>query len=317
MFDVLAISTVRSSSERPVRGSSSVAISCEHVRELVAALAAAHVDDHVGVAPLGDLLQQHGLAGAEAARHGGGRPARDREQQVERALAGAERHRGRRARMPRRPRPAQRPAVREPQLAPVDRRRSARSTVYSPSSATHSTVPPTSGGASTRASIAARLAAPRRGSRRRPTRVARPTRAGAKCQRRSGASVGARAPGPSRSPSFAEPAQHAVEDAAEQPGSELRAQRAAARAPRARPARGRPCTRGPARRRVAAQRDHLARQALLAELDEVEQARARRSPSTSTTGPLTRTIVAAAHAHSRCERGPRSSTQRSASAVSV
>ena len=63
----------------------------EHVGHLVAALAAADVDDHVGVAPLGDLLQQHGLAGAEPARHRGGAAPGDREQHVEHPLPGEQR----------------------------------------------------------------------------------------------------------------------------------------------------------------------------------------------------------------------------------
>ena len=85
--------TVRSASRPPVRGSSSSAELVDDVGHLVAALAAAHVDDHVGVAPLGDLLQQHGLAGAEAAGHGGGAAPRDREEHVEHPLAGDQRRR--------------------------------------------------------------------------------------------------------------------------------------------------------------------------------------------------------------------------------
>ena len=41
----------------------------DRVRELVAPFPAADVDDHVGVAPLRQLLQQHGLARAEATDH--------------------------------------------------------------------------------------------------------------------------------------------------------------------------------------------------------------------------------------------------------
>ena len=60
--------TVRSASRPPGARVRELGQLGEHVGHLVAALAAADVDDHVGVAPLGDLLQQHGLAGAEAAR---------------------------------------------------------------------------------------------------------------------------------------------------------------------------------------------------------------------------------------------------------
>ena len=63
----------------------------EHVGHLVAALAAADVDDHVGGAPLGDLLEEHGLAGAEAARDGGAAAPGDREHGVENPLAGQQR----------------------------------------------------------------------------------------------------------------------------------------------------------------------------------------------------------------------------------
>ena len=94
MFEVFAIRTVRSSSERPVRGSSSARELLEHVGHLVAALAAADVDDHVGVAPLRDLLQQHRLAGAEAAGDRGAAAARDREEEVEHPLPGDERRVG-------------------------------------------------------------------------------------------------------------------------------------------------------------------------------------------------------------------------------
>ncbi len=95
----------------------------EHVGHLVAALAAADVDDHVGVAPLRDLLEQHGLAGAEAAGDGRGAAPRDREEDVEHALAGDERHGGGQARRDG-ARAADRPEVGEAQLvAPDDRDR--------------------------------------------------------------------------------------------------------------------------------------------------------------------------------------------------
>ncbi len=64
----------------------------EHVGHLVAALPAPDVDDHVGVAPFCDLLQQHGLPRAEPTWHGRAAPARDGEEEVERPLARAQRH---------------------------------------------------------------------------------------------------------------------------------------------------------------------------------------------------------------------------------
>ena len=63
----------------------------QHLGHLVAALAAADVDDHVGVAPLRERFLQHRLAGAEPAGQGGAAAARHREQQVEDALAGDQR----------------------------------------------------------------------------------------------------------------------------------------------------------------------------------------------------------------------------------
>ena len=60
------------------------------VGHLVAALTAADVDDDVGVAPLGHLLQEHGLSGAEAARHGSRAAPRHGVEQVEHTLAGVQ-----------------------------------------------------------------------------------------------------------------------------------------------------------------------------------------------------------------------------------
>ncbi len=88
------MTTVRSARRPPVRGSVSSNSSADDLGQLVAALAAPDVDDDVRVAPLRDLLQQHGLAGAEAAGHGRGAAARDGEQQVEHPLAGVQRFRG-------------------------------------------------------------------------------------------------------------------------------------------------------------------------------------------------------------------------------
>ena len=65
------MTTVRSASRPPGPRVGQLGELAEHVGQLVAALAAADVDDHVGVAPLGDLLQQHRLAGAEPAGHRG------------------------------------------------------------------------------------------------------------------------------------------------------------------------------------------------------------------------------------------------------
>jgi hypothetical protein len=87
----------------------------DRVGHLVAALAAAHVDDHVRVAPLRQLLQQHRLAGAKAAGHRGGAPPGNREQCVDHPLPGQQRA----ARLPAlgaRPRLAHRPVHRHRDL---------------------------------------------------------------------------------------------------------------------------------------------------------------------------------------------------------
>ena len=59
----------------------------QNVGHLVAALAAADVDDDVHVRPLGQLVLHHGLAGAEGAGDGGGAALGDGEERVDDALA--------------------------------------------------------------------------------------------------------------------------------------------------------------------------------------------------------------------------------------
>ncbi len=141
MFEVLAITTVRSSSVPPVRGSSSAASSVERVRQLVPALPAPDEDDHIGLAPLDDLLQQHRLAGTEPARHRGACTLGDREQHIDHALAGDQRHR--QAEPRRAPAAAYAPATARrpgPPVPPTVAIASSSST--SPASATHSISPP-------------------------------------------------------------------------------------------------------------------------------------------------------------------------------
>ena len=87
MLLVLAMSTVRSVMGLPLLGSISSRELLQHLRHLVAALAAAHIDDDVRVAPLGQLVLGHGLAGAEAAGDGGRAALGDGEQRVDDALA--------------------------------------------------------------------------------------------------------------------------------------------------------------------------------------------------------------------------------------
>ena len=91
----------------------------EHLRQLVAALAAGDVDDHVGVPPLGERLLEHRLAGAEAARNRRRAAARKREERVDRPLTADERRvEAEPARD--RPRPAHGPARKHGQRAAVD-----------------------------------------------------------------------------------------------------------------------------------------------------------------------------------------------------
>ena len=78
-----------------MRGIAELAELPEHVGQLVAALAAAHVHDHVRVAPLRDLLEQDRLAGTEAAGHRAAAALDHREQHVDHALPGEQRRAGR------------------------------------------------------------------------------------------------------------------------------------------------------------------------------------------------------------------------------
>ena len=87
MFEVLAMRIVRSISGRPERGSLSSGKLAQHLGHLVAALAAADVDDDVGVGPLGELVLGDGLAGAESAGDGRGAALADGEERVDDALA--------------------------------------------------------------------------------------------------------------------------------------------------------------------------------------------------------------------------------------
>ena len=63
----------------------------EHLGQLVAALAARDVDDHVRVPPLRERLLEHGLAGAEPARDRRGAASGEREERVDRPLSRDER----------------------------------------------------------------------------------------------------------------------------------------------------------------------------------------------------------------------------------
>ena len=118
MLEVLTTSTVRSMIERPVRGSTSAGELAQHLGHLVAALAAADVDDDVGVGVLGERLLDHRLAGAEAAGHRHRAALGHREQQVEDALPGDERPVVRQPGADG-PRPAHRPVVRQVQRRAV------------------------------------------------------------------------------------------------------------------------------------------------------------------------------------------------------
>ena len=65
----------------------------QHVGHLVAALAAADIDDDIGIGPLGQAVLHHRLAGAKAAGDGGRAALGDGKERVDDALAGDERQR--------------------------------------------------------------------------------------------------------------------------------------------------------------------------------------------------------------------------------
>ena len=292
MFDVFAISTVRSSSGLPGARVLERLELLEHVGQLVAALAAADVDDHVGVAPLGDLLQQHGLAGAEAAGDRRRAAARDREEQVEHPLAGHERLGCRQPRARPGADGAPASAARARRSAPPTRRDDvARRGTPPPARSTRAT--PLDIRAAPARDARSRRSPGRCRARRRRSAAPRPRRPGAKLQPRSRLSVRAALPGSSRAP--------ALSAAAAARRRTLR---------RAAPGRARPpaARRSPSTvvaglepagvlvhlhgRALAVQRDHLSGQPLRADLDEVEHRQPCRV-RTSTTGPLTRVMTAA------------------------
>ena len=88
---VLAISTVRWVMGLPLLGSSSSPELVQNLGHLVAALAAAHIDDDIGVAPFGQLVLGHGLAGAETAGDGGHAALGNGKQRIDDALTGDQR----------------------------------------------------------------------------------------------------------------------------------------------------------------------------------------------------------------------------------
>ena len=90
MLDVLAKMMVRSTRRPPGRRVGELGQLVDEVGQLVAPFTASDVDDDVGVAPLGQLFEQHGLAFAEAADDGGAAALGDRFDDVEHSLAGDE-----------------------------------------------------------------------------------------------------------------------------------------------------------------------------------------------------------------------------------
>ena len=264
------MTTVRSTSRPPVRGSASSASSLDHVGHLVAALAAPDVDDDVGVAPLGDLLQQHGLAGAEAARAPPpccpGRPGRAGRAPAARSCSGtaaSSRSRNGRGR-----RTGQRPAS-GTSVSPT-RATTASAAAHGP------------GGAQPGHRAATARAGPARGAARRRRRP--PCRAGRRRPRRTAAAPGRleaplaavgradrRRRSRSQVPAAGQRPQQPVEDAAEQAGPEPGRQRLPRRHDRVARAHRPPvysyaCTVSPVPSRIA---DHLAGQPRRPELDQV------------------------------------------------
>ena len=86
MLEVLATSTVRFMSGSPEWGSFELGELHEHVGHLVAALAAADVDDDLGVGPLGELVLGDGLARAERPGDAGDAALGEGEERVDDAL---------------------------------------------------------------------------------------------------------------------------------------------------------------------------------------------------------------------------------------
>ena len=242
--------TVRSISGRPVRGSVERRELVEHAGHLVAALAAAEVDDHVGIAALGQRFEQHRLAGAEAAGDGRLAALRHREQAVEDALAGHQRRRApARAASP--AAAAHRPDVAHRQLAQASvalAQHAHGRIVGEPRRAatTDSTTPPTSGGARQRCARPVGLATAGLADHR----ARRQQRADARCAARSAGGPAARcacpaARTPNRCPTAAAAGRRRCCRAGRGRGGSPAAARR--RAPRC-PGAGRSCLRRPARR---------------------------------------------------------------------
>ena len=216
--------TVRSASRPPVRGSSSAASSATTSAISLPRSPQPDVDDDVGVAPLRDLLQQHGLAGAEAAGHGGaccpGPPGTAGRARAARCAAA----RRRRARSRHRARPADRPGLRQPHRSPPATGATVASAAYVPGrrEPLHRAAR-RPGGTRTRCATGRRRRGPSRArrpattcspdgtaasNRHGPPRPSRPRRAGRQPRRRA-----------------RQRAQQAVEDPAEQAGPEPGRQR--------------------------------------------------------------------------------------------
>ena len=283
----------------------------QDVGQLVAALPAGDVHDHVRIAPLRDLLEHHGLAGAEAARHRSRAAMRDRVEQVEHALPGDQLHVGLEP-LAVRPRRAHGPALQERDLRPVDAgdrlldrvRARGRDPIERPFHSGRHEHPvldgrrlrnraeqATGGDGATGCGGGRELPAPV--SRQRLTHGAAGEEIRRGCER----------------------AQHAVEDAAEQAGPQLRRERQPT-APDglsgSQPARVLVDLDG---RAVAIHRDDLARQASLADRDDLEHAGSvhpRRLHHRAVDAEH-----AAGHAHSDSTSVPSSSSRRSTSAGSV
>ena len=258
-----------------MRGSSSSREVAQDVGHLVAALAAADVDDHVGVAPLRDLLQEHRLAGAEAARDGGGAPARDGKEEVERPLPGHERSAPRRplarARNGRGRRTGHRWA------SPTSSAADAAIESSTPYGARVGEPLEAAGrsGRDEHAVLEARR--PRQTVPRRRTGLdlaARPRRAGVKSKRRSRGSVGGRAPGARKSSTSPSRRSMPSKTPPSSPGPELGRQRQAARDDLLARAQAAGVLVDLHRRDAVHERDDLAGEARGADLDEVEHGRA-------------------------------------------
>ena len=225
MFEVFAISTVRSSSDRPVRGSSSASNSSRtsasslprSPQPTYTITAASH---HLAICCSSTVLPVPNPPGIAAVlpRAIGNSRSRTRWPVTRLSVAGSRARAGRGRRTGQR---CERPSTVPPTRA------IGSSTRYAPAGAIHSTRPPPWGGTNTRCSTAA---VSRTLPKIAPGPSSRPAlTSGVNCHARSPPTLPVAPPGSIRTTRCCQRTQHAVEHTAEQSGPELPSQRATGR----------------------------------------------------------------------------------------